>query len=82
MNFMSAQSLDNEFGKFWLMLSPVEKESLLTVARNYVQLKTEAGDIDIEQYNKIGNDTIVSTPLTWKRTPPCLKIHKPGSFPI
>ncbi len=30
----------------------------------------------------IGNDTIVSTPLTWKRTPPCLKIHKPGSFPI
>lgn len=58
MNFMSAQSLDNEFGKFWLMLSPVEKESLLTVARNYVQLKTEAGDIDIEQYNKEIDDAV------------------------
>jgi hypothetical protein len=33
-------------------LSLVEKESLLNVAKNYVQLKTVPGEIDIEQYNR------------------------------
>jgi len=36
---MSAPTLDNEFLKYWLKLSVVEKESLLSVAKNYVQLK-------------------------------------------
>lgn len=49
---MAAQSLDNDFMKYWSMLTPVEKESLLTVAKNYVQLKDDNTHISIEQYNK------------------------------
>lgn len=49
---MAAQTLDNEFGKYWSRLTIVEKESLLAVARNYIQLKDESGETDIEQYNK------------------------------
>ena len=49
---MAAPSLDNEFMQYWSKLTPVEKESLLYVARNYVQLKEESGHISIEQYNK------------------------------
>ena len=49
---MAAPSLDNEFMQYWAKLTPVEKESLLYVARNYVQLKEESGHISIEQYNK------------------------------
>jgi predicted transcriptional regulator len=33
-------------------INPVEKESLLIVARNYVQLKEGSEPISLEQYNK------------------------------
>lgn len=49
---MAVQSLDNDFMKYWSMLSGVEKESLLTVAKNYVQLKEDNLYLSIEQYNK------------------------------
>jgi len=48
---MLPHSLENEFSKYWSKLSAVEKESLLTVAKNYVQLKEDPQNIDIEQYN-------------------------------
>lgn len=41
---MADPSVDNEFMQYWLRLTVIEKESLLTVAKNYVQLK-EAEDI-------------------------------------
>ena len=41
---MSAPVLDNEFMLYWSKLTLVEKESLLSVAKQYVQLKKE--DID------------------------------------
>ena len=49
---MSAQSLDNDFMKYWSMLTLVEKESLLTVAKRYVELKEDNVPVSIEQYNK------------------------------
>ena len=49
---MSAQSLDSEFNQYWSKLTIVEKESLLAVAKNYVQLKDDTDRISIEQYNK------------------------------
>lgn len=42
---MGAPSLDNELLKYWSKLSVVEKESLINVAKNYVQLK-ESQDVD------------------------------------
>ena len=36
---MAAPSLDNEFMQYWSMLTLVEKESLMNVAKNYVLLK-------------------------------------------
>ena len=36
---MAVPSLDNEFMQYWSKLTIDEKESLITVARNYVQLK-------------------------------------------
>lgn len=51
---MSAQSLQQEFDQYWSKLSIVEKESLLAVAKNYVQLKddNDTERVSIEQYNK------------------------------
>ena len=49
---MSAQSLEQEFDQYWSKLNIVEKESLLAVAKNYVQLKDNTDSISIEQYNK------------------------------
>ena len=49
---MGALSLDNEFMKYWLKLSQPEKESLLSVAKNFVEQKEDTGQISIEQYNK------------------------------
>ena len=51
---MSAQSLEQEFDQYWSKLSIVEKESLLAVAKNYVQLKDENDTerVSIEDYNK------------------------------
>ena len=49
---MAGQSLDNELNQYWSKLSVVEKQSLITVARNYVELKEDTESLDIQQYNK------------------------------
>ena len=49
---MNVSSLAKEFMAYSLRLAPVEKESLLHVAKNYVQLKEGSERISIEQYNK------------------------------
>lgn len=49
---MVALPLDNEFMNYWYKLSMPEKESLLSVARNFVELKEDAAHINIEQYNQ------------------------------
>ncbi len=41
---MAAPVLDNEFMQYWSKLTVIEKESLLSVAKQYVQLKNE--DVD------------------------------------
>ena len=47
---MQKQVLDNEFMQYWSKLTKVEKESLLSVAKQYVQLKKEASDtIDLRR---------------------------------
>lgn len=38
---MEAPVLDNEFMQYWSKLTTTEKESLLSVAKQYVQLKSE-----------------------------------------
>lgn len=49
---MDILSLDSEFMKYWLKLSSMEKASLLSVAKHYVELKAETGHISIDQYNQ------------------------------
>ncbi len=49
---MGAPSLDSEFMQYWMRLTSVEKESLLSVAKHYVALKDEVGRVGIEQYNR------------------------------
>jgi len=49
---MTAASIDNEFNKYWDLLTSEEKESLLNVAKNYVHLKEKANRTSIEEYNK------------------------------
>jgi hypothetical protein len=41
---MAAPLLDDEFMKYWSKLTVVEKESLLHVAKQYVNLKEEGAD--------------------------------------
>jgi len=48
---MGAQSLDKDFLQYWMRLSIVEKQSLLQVAKNYVELKDDTAPTSIEQYN-------------------------------
>ena len=43
---MSAPLLDDEFMNYWAKLTVVEKQSLLSVAKNYVQLKEEELNTD------------------------------------
>ncbi len=50
---MAAPLLDNEFMQYWNKLTLVEKESLLSVAKNYVQLKEETTDIESLRKNII-----------------------------
>lgn len=45
---MSAQPLDIEFSKYWSKLTPVQKQSLLSVAKSFV----EGESINVEDYNK------------------------------
>ncbi|MEO8961901.1 MAG: hypothetical protein ABI325_08475 [Ginsengibacter sp.] len=49
---MVALPLDKEFMEYWLKLSLPEKETLLSVAKIFVELKKDLGRISIEQYNK------------------------------
>ena len=49
---MATLSLDNEFMQYWLKLTVVQKESLLSVAKNYIQLKEDTERISVEQYNR------------------------------
>lgn len=50
MKFMAATILDTKFMKYWAKLSIVEKESLLHVAKNYVELKdTHANSSDFRR---------------------------------
>ena len=46
---MATQSLDTEFAKYWLLLTPVQKESLLSVIKSFVIPRER---ISVEQYNK------------------------------
>ena len=48
---MGVLQLANEFMAYWIKLSVPEKESLLSVAKNFVELKEDRGYISIEQYN-------------------------------
>jgi hypothetical protein len=41
---MAAPVLDTEFMQYWSQLTITEKESLLGVAKQFVQLKSEDGD--------------------------------------
>jgi hypothetical protein len=43
--YMGVPQLENEFMKYWSKLTIVEKESLLSVARNYVQSKQDQSDV-------------------------------------
>jgi hypothetical protein len=55
---MGALLIDNEFMNYWLKLSSPEKESLLIVARHFVELKEANTSISSEQYNKEIDDTM------------------------
>ena len=55
---MAAPSLENEFMQYWLKLTMLEKRSLLSVAKNYVQLKEEILSISIEKYNNEINEAL------------------------
>ena len=46
---MSAQSLDIEFSKCWSQLTALQKQSLLSVIKSFVQ---QAEKTNIEQYNQ------------------------------
>jgi hypothetical protein len=46
---MAVSSLDSEFNKYWPLLTTVQKESLLSVIKSFIQPDEE---INIEQYNK------------------------------
>lgn len=43
---MAVPLLDNEFMQYWSKLTVVEKESLLSVARHYVELRNDSEDVD------------------------------------
>lgn len=45
----SALSLDGEFMQYWLKLSTGQKESLLSVAKNFVGLSIEPDAIDLRK---------------------------------
>ena len=53
---MAVPLLDNEFMKYWSRLTVVEKESLLTVAKNYVQAKHDEADANDLRKNLIAQE--------------------------
>lgn len=46
---MAAPSIDSEFNRYWSLLTPVQKESLLSVIRSFVIPRER---ISLEDYNK------------------------------
>ena len=46
---MPASSLDIELSKYWPLLTPVQKESLLGVIKSFIQFPER---ISLQQYNK------------------------------
>ena len=48
---MCTPQLDIEFLQYWSRLNRLEKESLLRVARQLVELKDDTAPISVEQYN-------------------------------
>lgn len=52
---MPVSSLDSEFNKYWSLLNPVQKASLLEVIKSFVLPKER---ISIEQYNKELNEAL------------------------
>jgi hypothetical protein len=46
---LAASSLDIELSKYWPLLTPVQKESLLNVIKSFV---SPADRISLEQYNQ------------------------------
>ncbi len=49
MNTMAVPLVDNELSKYWPLLTPVQKESLLSVIKSFV---APGERISFEQYNK------------------------------
>ena len=52
---MAVPSLDSEFMHYWSKLNVVQKESLLSVIKSFVQPKEP---ISLEQYNKEIDDAV------------------------
>ncbi len=50
---MAAPLLDKEFMQYWSKLTVIQKESLLSVAKNYVHPKDHSSDIDDQRRNLI-----------------------------
>jgi len=48
-NYMAAPSLDSEFNRYWSLLTPMQKESLLSVIKSFVIPRER---VSLEQYNK------------------------------
>ena len=48
---MEIPSLDQDFLRYWAWLSVLEKETLLQIAKHYVDLKDDTTPISIDQYN-------------------------------
>ena len=46
---MATPSIDSEFSRYWSLLTPVQKESLLSVIRSFVIPRER---ITLEDYNK------------------------------
>ena len=46
---MGAPSLDSEFNMYWSLLTPIQKESLLSLVKSFVVLRDR---ISVEEYNK------------------------------
>ena len=46
---MAAPSFDSEFNRYWSLLTPVQKESILSVIRSFVIPRER---ISLDQYNK------------------------------
>jgi len=46
---MAASSLDIELSKYWSLLTPAQKESLLSVIKSFVQSPQR---VSLEQYNE------------------------------